>query len=130
MFDLKTNPWVILVHNQQHFNNVNQWLLKNFGDQLPGVWDCIYREGVKGITNIDAYGKIEKHVMWVSDRHLKDCHKHIPQIKIDFETVVKSVEYPEYKSESEKQLDAVREKLAELQKEAEQLQETIKKEKK
>lgn len=34
------------------------------------------------------------------------------------------------KSESEKQLDSVMEKLAELQKEAEQLQETIKKEKK
>lgn len=36
----------------------------------------------------------------------------------------------EDKSESEKQLDLVLEKLAELQKEAEQLQETIKKEKK
>lgn len=36
----------------------------------------------------------------------------------------------ESKTESEKQLDAVMTKLAELQKEAEQLQETIKKEKK
>ena len=36
----------------------------------------------------------------------------------------------EDKTESEKQLDAVMQKLAELQKEAEQLQETIKKEKK
>lgn len=36
----------------------------------------------------------------------------------------------EDKSESQKQLDTIMEKLAELQKEAEQLQETIKKEKK
>ena len=49
---------------------------------------------------------------------------------LNFQETGKLLWKKEVKSESQKQLDNVMEKLAELQKEAEQLQETIKKEKK
>jgi hypothetical protein len=73
-------------------------------------------------TILDPEGSIYREVIRKSPHILSNDYL---RIQYELESIVF-----EGKSESQKQLDNVMVKLAELQKEAEQLQETIKKEKK
>nr|DAH57282.1 MAG TPA: hypothetical protein [Caudoviricetes sp.] len=130
MFDLKTNPWLIRVHSEEEYNNVNEWLFENFGKKLIVNYDMATGGTVRGITNIDAYGKIQNYLMWLNDEHFKTCHKDVKEIEISFKTVVDVVEYPVVKTESELQLEQVMSKLSELQNEAQRLQEIVAKESK
>lgn len=126
MFDLDTNPWIIYVNSREEFDAAEKWLEVNFGKNL----NLPYRDYIAGLTNVDCEGDFYNKVLYLSKGSSESCKRF--EIKLQYHTFVEvvGVEYEEVKSESEKQLDAVMHKLAELQKEAEQLQETIKKEKK
>jgi hypothetical protein len=118
-FDMRKNDWHIKINSKDQFIAVRQWLIFN------GL-SCMYSsDWSPGIVGIDCCAEDEK---WIRLFPGEDSYR--PEVKLHFVTTVRHAEYPELKSGYEKQLDNVMAKLAELQKEAEQLQETIKKEKK
>lgn len=118
-FDMHKNDWHIKIENYEQFIVIREWLYS------IGLMSMYSPDWSLGITQIDYRASDEA---WI--RLFKGEESNYPEIKVQFATSIKYIEFPETKSESEKQLDTVMAKLAELQKEAEQLQETIKKEKK
>lgn len=126
MFDLGTTPWIIYVNSKEEFDASEKWLKVNFGKDLG----LTYYSYMVGLTNTDCYGDIYNKVMYLPKGSDDSTTRY--EIKMTYQTTTEivNVEYAEIESESEKQLYNVMAKLAELQKEAEQLQETIKKEKK
>lgn len=126
MFDLTTTPWIIYIKSETQFYAAEEWLKTNFGKSLG----MSYYDYMIGLTNTDCYGDVHNKVMYLAKGSDDSANRF--EIKMTYQTTTEivNVEYTEIKSESEKQLDNVMAKLAELQKEAEQLQETIKKEKK
>lgn len=125
MFDLDTTPWIIYVNSKGEFHAAEKWLEVNFGKSLK----LPYRDHIAGLTNVDCEGDFYDKVLYLPKGSSESCERF--EIKLQYHTFVEvvGVEYEEVESESQKQLDNVMTKLAELQKEAEQLQETIKKEK-
>lgn len=125
MSDLTTTPWIIYIESEQEFYAVEKWLETNFGKTLG----LSYYNYMVGLTNTDCYGDVHNKVMYLAKGSDDSATRY--EIKMTYQTTTEivNVQYTEVKSESQKQLDNVMDKLAELQKEAEQLQETIKKEK-
>lgn len=117
-FDMQKNDWHIKIENYEQFIIIREWL---YSIGLRSVYSPNWSPG---ITQIEYQASSET---WI---RLFKGESTYPEIKVQFATSIKYIEFPETKSESEKQLDVVMAKLTELQKEAEQLQETIKKEKK
>lgn len=111
---------------------------------LKGIQTDYADQYYKGVTDLFVNPKLQSY-SWTSFEHFDEnlCDNQSPEYDI-MEVSLPGHPYDifyqhngyrviwtrEEKSESQKQLDTVMEKLAELQKEAEQLQETIKKEKK
>lgn len=98
-FNLKTNPWLIRVTNEQEYNAARKWLDENFGYYL----DTGYATYMVGLTNTDDYGEICSHVMWMNEDSLKSTERY--EIKLSYKTVVDSVTFPEVKTEQQKQIE-------------------------
>jgi len=106
--------WLIKVNSEAEFECAKQWIEENIGMKFIGPFK--YKEHMKGITNAYDDGAISKHILWVSEETTsKVKHK---EIKLNFKTIVDSVEYPVVETE-------VHKKLKELEATAKQIQEQI-----
>lgn len=122
MFDMKSNPWFIRINSKSEFGAVQAWLKDNFGSAM----DSAYASNMKYLTNTSCEGTVyEAYPMWGSGDPT-ETFRH--EIKLSFvtKTSIGSVEYPEVKSPAQIELEALQEKISELQTQAEKLQSLMK----
>lgn len=112
-FDVKNVSWFIKVNNEAEFNIVKSWLSEKY-DHYNVVK---YSNKVNYLTNTDGDGDVCGHIM----RGTELTHYHTNEIKFEFETVIKTVEYPTVKSKTQIAFDNLQEKITELQKQADLL---------
>lgn len=110
MFDMKTQPWFILISSQEEFGAVNEWLLDNHGASLECEWneDCMV-----GLTNTTVSGNVVEHVMWSDLDSIGNAGE---EIRFSFKTVVDSVEFPEAVSEEKKEIERLTKIIEDAQK--------------
>lgn len=99
---LKENKWWIKCESKLQFELINQWLEENSGLRCQ----CNFHESIKVITNFNSSGK-KDYIMW-NDR---DNYPKENKIKIEFETVVKSVTLPTIESEKDKKIRELQETI-------------------
>lgn len=116
-FDLKTQPWFIRVNNEQEFNLVQEWLKENFGTVPYFGW---YPQ-TKGLMNTNAEGKMySDYVMWFRDD--KNLNQNANEIKVNFKTIIDSVEWPVVESEKDKKIRELKETIKKASEQLEKLQ--------
>jgi len=127
MFSLEKNDWHIKIENEEQYVAARSWLLnRGFRAMYNADWS-------PGLKQIDYSWTDEA---WIRLYEGEDGSNK-PEVKFRFKTAIEHVEYPQVKTESQLQLEAVMSKLselqtnaAELQKEAQRLQEIVAKENK
>lgn len=112
-FDLHKNPWYIRVENEEQFNLANEWLKENFGSCLV----VNYSKHKEYLTNFDGRN-VCKTVMHGC------CHfmtEH--ELKLNFKTIISSVEYPvvEIETEQQKRIRELKETIDSASKQLEKL---------
>ena len=110
MFNMKTMPWMILVNNEAEFDAVDEWLV---GQGYPSI-GCKYPKYCKYLTNTTSGGSVADGIMHGGNAASTFRH----EIKLNFKTVVDSVEWPVVESERDK-------KIRELEESAKKIQEQI-----
>lgn len=116
-FDMRTQPWFIRVNNEQEFNLVQEWLEENFGTVPYFGW---YPQ-TKGLTNTNVDGKMySDYVMWFCDD--KNLNQNANEIKVNFKTIIDSVEWPVVESEKDKKIRELEETIKKAQEQIKELQ--------
>lgn len=116
-FDMKTQPWFIRFSSEEEAALVDEWLEENFGEVL----DC-YGEFIIGVSNTDNYGNISNYgLYWVDEVALTKTKRY--EIKLNFKTIVDSVEWPSVKSEKDLKIEELEKTIAEAQKKLQELKE-------
>lgn len=121
-FDMKTQPWFIKLNNALEFEAVNKWIKENTGRELI----MSYFNGMIAISNTDDDGDVWGGPMYVEDNNESKlarsnitCH----EIKVNFKTVVDSVEFPVVESEQEKKIRELQETIEVAKRQIEELRE-------
>ena len=122
MFDLKTTPWVIKINSQEEYEAAEKWLKREFGSSL----DLTYYDYIAALTNVDADGYFHGKVLYMTKGADESTTRHEIKLSYKQKYYVSGVGYQMVKSKAEQQLETVMDRLAELQYQAEQLQEIIK----
>lgn len=113
-FDMHTQPWYIRVEDEEQFNLANEWLKENFGSSL----DMAYFEDVKYLTNTCGT-EVEEVVMYGLKTYLDR-----PEVKLNFKTVISSVEWPSVEvceTEQQKRIRELKETIDNASKQLEEL---------
>lgn len=120
-FDLKTQPWFIRI-SRENYDSINAWLVENFGKPCHHLNDSSLPY-YAFVTNSVGDGATNFHSMvYVSNT----ADQRAKEIKLNFKTVVDSVEWPEVETEAQKELAKLQKQIEELSAQAEKLKETIK----
>ena len=119
-FNLKTQPWFIRVNNEEEFEAVNKWVKENAEYELFTP----YFDGMVAISNTDDEGDVWVRLMYVKDgsrivRSNITCH----EIKVNFKTVIDSVEFPIVESEQQKKIRELQETIETAKRQIEELKE-------
>lgn len=116
-FDMKIQPWFIRVNNEQEFNLVQEWLKENFGTCCNFKWYPL----MKGLSNTKNEGKIfNNRVMWCDDKSL---NQNSYEIKLNFKTIIDSVEWPVVESEKDRKIRELKETIEAAAKQIKELEE-------
>lgn len=110
MFDMKTNPWFIRVNNKEEYDAASEWLNENFGNYYA---DTGYIGYIVGLSNTDDRGEIHPRVMWMGEDSLGATERY--EVKLNFKTVIDSVEYPVVKSERDLKIEELEQSIKEAQ---------------
>ncbi|MNF29693.1 hypothetical protein D3C85_851520 [compost metagenome] len=116
-FDMKTSPWEIRVNTTEEFASTQRWLEANFGTGLPGLMPKLPFM----LTNTTTTGDIMNRVMW-GDISSKFSRR---EIKLQFETTIKSVTYPEVETEQQRKIRELQETIEKAQKQIADLQQGV-----
>lgn len=117
-FDMKENGWYIRYNNEEEFNLVQEWLQENYGDNL----DCHFVSRSEYVTNVASTGYIFDTLKHGSTENIASYAK---EIKLNFKTVVDSVEWPEVETEAQKELAKLQKQIEELSAQAEKLKASL-----
>lgn len=119
-FDLKTQPWFIRINSPEESKVVQEWLFSN-----GIVWGggCFEARNLwaQYLTNIDVDGEIRGVIMWCHEDI--GIHESAKELKFNFKSVIDSVEYPEYETETQKQLKELEQTIKKAQEQIAQLKE-------
>lgn len=117
MFDIKKDKWFIYTPTHEISKLVQNWLF----DQ-GFVWQHHEDTSIRYTSSL--YLKLSPYTTgaFCHTDSIDLKHDTAKEIKLTFKTVVDFVEFPETKSEEQKQLDILMQQITDLQKQAEKLQ--------
>jgi hypothetical protein len=114
---MKTQPWFIRFSSVEEAALVDEWLEENFGSTLN-----LYSNNIIGVTNTDNDGNASNdYLYWVDESALTKTKRH--EIKLNFKTIIDSVEWPSFRSEKDLKIEELEKTIAEAQKKLQELKE-------
>ena len=119
MFNIKTDPWFILVNSKQEFEVIQDWLEENYGEKIRAN----YGTHMKWLTNTqhDGYINSKLLVMHGAGDPLKTTAR--KEIKLTFKTTIDSVTFPEVESEQQIKMKQLQETIDKAARELKELRE-------
>lgn len=127
-FDMKTQAWFINVDSIEQSIAAQQWLFDQGFTWCTGS-KTLNKFQIGFFTNFLCWNEnitIEPSGFMHSTYKTTNTVKGEKEIKLNFKTVVDSVEWPEVETEAQKELAKLQKQIEELSAQAEKLKETIK----
>lgn len=118
-FDMNKESWFIRVNNETEYKLALQFCKEKGFTYYHGANVCYKDQEIKFLTNTDSNGFVSASLMH-GRRSPKEVLKR-KEIKLNFETKICSVDYPEVKSEKDIEIEMIEKEMLKLAERVKQL---------